>query len=55
VRSASSGASSFAWLRTDPGTVISTIAQVTFYGHDQTGRNVSVSGQLNVNFSNYGD
>jgi len=35
--------------------VISTIAEVTFYGHDQTGRDVSVSGRLNVDFSNWGD
>ena len=35
--------------------VISTIAEVTFYGHDQNGRDVSVSGRLNVDFSDWGD
>jgi len=35
--------------------VISTIAEVTFYGHDQNGRAVSVSGRLDVAFANFGD
>jgi hypothetical protein len=35
--------------------VISTIAEVTFYGHDQTGRPVSVSGKLSINFANFAD
>lgn len=34
---------------------ISTIAEVTFYGHDQTGIPVSVTGQISVNFSDWGD
>jgi len=34
---------------------ISTIAEVTFYGRDQTGREVSVSGNISVNFANFGD
>lgn len=37
------------------GGVISTIAEVTFYGRDQTGRETSVSGQISVNFANWGD
>ena len=37
------------------GTIISTIAEVTFYGHDQTGRAVSVSGRIDINFANWGD
>jgi len=32
---------------------ISTIARVTFYGHDQTGREVSVSGNIDVIFSDW--
>jgi hypothetical protein len=32
---------------------ISTIARVTFYGHDQTGREVSVTGNIEVNFSDW--
>ena len=34
---------------------ISTIAQVTFYGRDQTGREVSVTANISVNFANFGD
>jgi hypothetical protein len=34
---------------------ISTIAEVTFYGRDQNGREVTVTGRLNVDFSNWGD
>jgi hypothetical protein len=35
--------------------VISAIAQVTFFGHDQTGREVSVTGNIEVSFANFGD
>jgi hypothetical protein len=35
--------------------VISMIAEVTFYGHDQNGREVSVSGNIDVAFANFGD
>jgi hypothetical protein len=41
-------------LQTNP-IVISTIAKVTFYGHDQTGREVSVTGNIDVSFANFGD
>jgi hypothetical protein len=34
---------------------LSTIARVTFYGHDQTGREVSVTGNIDVTFANFGD
>jgi hypothetical protein len=34
---------------------ISTIAEVTFFGADQTGREVSVTGSISVNFANWGD
>jgi hypothetical protein len=34
---------------------ISTIAQITFYGKDQAGRDVSVAGQISVNFADWGD
>ncbi len=33
---------------------IDTIAEVTFYGRDQTGREVSAVGRISVNFGNYG-
>lgn len=35
--------------------VISTIAEVTFYGTDQAGRAVSVTGTISVNFANWAD
>lgn len=35
--------------------IFSTIATVTFYGHDQTGRAVSVSGNISIGFANYAD
>ena len=35
--------------------VVSTIAEVTFYGHDQAGRPVSVTGQISVNFADWAD
>ena len=35
--------------------VISTIAEVTLYGHDQAGRSVSVKGSIGVNFADFGD
>jgi hypothetical protein len=33
--------------------VVSTIAEVTFYGHDQTGRPVSVTGKIGINFADF--
>jgi hypothetical protein len=35
--------------------VISTLADVTFYGRDQTGRDVSVTGTIGVNFADWAD
>jgi hypothetical protein len=35
--------------------VISTIAEITFYGHDQTGREVSTIARISVDFANFGD
>jgi hypothetical protein len=37
------------------GVIINAIAEVTFYGHDQTGREVSVTGKILVDFGNFGD
>jgi len=37
------------------GIAISAIAEITFYGRDQTGRTVSVSGRIGVTFANWGD
>ncbi|MBA2303852.1 MAG: hypothetical protein H0W08_14635 [Acidobacteria bacterium] len=35
--------------------IISTIARVTFYGRDQTGREVSTTAQIGVNFGDFAD
>ena len=35
--------------------IISTIAEVTFYGHDQVGNQVSVTGTISVNFADWAD
>jgi hypothetical protein len=35
--------------------IISTIAEVTFYGRDQTGHEVQATGQMLVSFGNFGD
>jgi hypothetical protein len=35
--------------------VISTIAEITFYGRDQNGNEVSVIGLISVNFADWGD
>jgi hypothetical protein len=35
--------------------IISTIADVTFYGRDQAGNDVSVTGSITVDFGNFGD
>ena len=42
-------------LASNRAVIISTIAEITFYGHDQTGRDVSVTGQLLVSFGDFGD
>jgi hypothetical protein len=34
---------------------ISTIANITFYGHDQAGNEVSVMGSIGVDFADFGD
>jgi hypothetical protein len=38
-----------------PAVSISTLADVTFYGQDQTGREVVVTGTISVDFANWGD
>jgi hypothetical protein len=37
------------------GIIISTIAEITFYGHDQTGRDVATTATFSVNFGNFAD
>jgi hypothetical protein len=35
--------------------IITTIARVTFYGHDQAGNEVTVTGSIQIDFGNFGD
>ena len=35
--------------------VIATVAEVTFFGHDQTGTEVTVTGRITVNFADWAD
>ena len=35
--------------------ILSTIAQITFYGHDQTGREVAATASISVDFGNFAD
>jgi hypothetical protein len=37
------------------GVLVSTIAEITFYGHDQAGKAVSVTGKITVHFGNFAD
>jgi hypothetical protein len=37
------------------GGIISTIAEITFYGADQTGHEVIATAQMTINFGNFGD
>ena len=37
------------------GEIITTIAQITFYGTDLVGNAISVTGNIQVNFGNFGD
>jgi len=40
---------------TASGVLISTVADVSFYGRDQTGRDVTVVGSIGITFGNFGD
>jgi hypothetical protein len=37
------------------GVILSMLAEVTFYAHDQTGREVSASARIGVDFGNFAD
>jgi len=39
----------------DGGSIVTTIAQVTFYGTDLVGNEISATGTIQVNFGNFGD
>jgi len=54
VRNAAKQEAPLRALATNPD-IISTIADVTFYGHDQAGNDVSATGSITVDFGNFGD
>jgi hypothetical protein len=54
VRHAAKQESPLVQLVSNP-TTISTIAEVTFYGQDQVGNDISVTGLLQVDFGNFGN
>jgi hypothetical protein len=54
VRNVAKQESPLAQLRTNPN-FIAAIARVTFYGADRTGNAIQASGQLTVEFGNFGD
>jgi hypothetical protein len=54
VRQAAKQEAPLAALRTNP-VVISTIAEIEFYGRDLTGHDVTVSGTVGVFFGNFAD
>jgi hypothetical protein len=54
VRHAAKEESPLVQLKANPG-IITTIADVTFYGRDQVGNDVSVTGSLQIDFGNFGD
>ena len=37
------------------GVIISTIADITFYGQDLVGNEISVKGSMLIDFGNFGD
>jgi hypothetical protein len=37
------------------GVILTAIAQITFFGRDQNGNDISIVGELTVNFGNFGD
>ena len=54
VRNVAKEESPLAQLRTSPN-IITSIANVTFYGTDRTGNAISVTGQISISFGNFGD
>lgn len=54
VRSVAKQEAPLVQLRTSSA-VMTCIANVTFYGQDRTGNNVNATGQIQINFANFGD
>jgi hypothetical protein len=41
-------------LRTNPS-VVATVADIRFFGRDQTGREISATGSMGIQFGNFAD
>jgi hypothetical protein len=54
VRNTAKAESPLVQLITGPS-IITTIADITFYGRDQVGNDISVTGSIQVDFGNFGD
>ena len=54
VRNAAKQESPLIQLQTSPS-ILTVLARVTFYGHDQAGNDVSVTGTIQIDFGNFGD
>jgi hypothetical protein len=54
VQSVAKQQSPLVQLESNPA-IINTLARVTFYGKDLVGNDISVTGQIQVNFANFGD
>ena len=54
VRSVAKQEAPLVQLRTSSA-VMTCIANVTFYGQDRTGNNINATGQIQINFGNFGD
>jgi hypothetical protein len=55
VRSVAKSESPLVQLAANFGVLINTIADVTFYGTDQVGNDISVTGSISIEFGNFGD
>jgi hypothetical protein len=55
VRSLAKSEPPLVQLASNAGVLINAIAEVTFYGRDQAGNDVSVSGSISIEFGNFGD
>ena len=54
VRNSAKQESPLIQLQVNPG-ILTTIAKVTFYGKDRVGHDISVTGQIQIDFGNFGD
>jgi hypothetical protein len=55
VRSVAKSEAPLVQLVSNFGVLINTIADVTFYGTDQVGNDISVTGSISIEFGNFGD